>query len=335
MTTEQLEGSEMAQMNYEHILSKPKDRTAQNGVNSKKQKTPKKKQQDRQMASLSETIGFVFCGEYGNGSKIIFGIGTIAAFLNGLVGPMLAILFSIALSRGSAVGVDLEDIAYDDIKQISLGLVGVGLWSFFMTFVQTVCFEITAFRATQELNLQWFQALLRQDAAFFDVHDVPSIAAILQPTCYQYRRGMGSKLGEGIQYTTTVIGGVGFAFYASWKISILVLAVLPICIGCSVYAVHLSQSRTAQANISYKHAGGIAYSTVSSLRTILAFNAVPHMIEQYKEATEEAAAVSTRFLIKYGIAGGTSFPWNCEGGGRHPSCNEPAHLFLLLFYVLS
>lgn len=256
------------------------------------------------MASLTETMSFIFAGGLQN--KVLFGVGSFAAFCNGFVGPMLAVLFSVALSRGSTVGIDImKDIAFDDIKQASLGLVFVGLWAFFMTFIQTVCFETTAFRGAQSLNLQWFQALLRQDAAFFDVYDAPTIANMVQPTCYLYRRGMGSKFGEGIQYTTTVIGGVGFAFVASWKISILVLAVLPFCIICSVYAVHLSQTRTSRSNQSYKKAGTVAYSTVSSLRTVVAFNAVPQMINQYKAATEEAARISTRFLFKYGIVSGT------------------------------
>ena len=277
-----------------------KGKSSKNDDKKKDNAAPPK---SKQMASISETMSFVFA--CGLGNKVLFAIGSFSAFFNGLVGPMLAVLFSVALSRASTVGVDIEDIAFDDIKQVSLGLVMVGVWAFFMTFVQTVCFEIAAFRAAHSLNLQWFQALLRQDAAFYDVYDVPAIASIVQPTCYLYRRGMGSKFGEGIQYVTTVIGGVGFAFVASWRISVLVLAVLPFCIICSVYAVHLSQNRTTRSNKSYKHAGAVAYSTISSLRTIVAFNAVPQMIDKYETATEEAARISTRFLFKYGVVSGT------------------------------
>lgn len=262
---------------------------------------PKKKEESK-MASIPETMGFVF--ECGTGTVTIFVVGCLAAFLNGLVGPMLAVLFSIALSHASTLGVDIEDIAFDDIQQVCRGLVLVGLWAFGMTFVQTLCLEVAAFRAARSLNLQWFHALLRQDSAYFDVYNVPGVAAGIQPTCYRYRRGMGSKFGEGIQYATTVVGGVGFAFVASWKISVLVLVILPFCALCSVWAVQLNQNRTAAANRSYQKAGTVALATVSSLRTILAFNAIPRMIQEYKAATAEAARVSKRFMVKYGMVNG-------------------------------
>lgn len=264
-------------------------------------KTPKKKEESK-MASIPDTMGFVLgCGK---STVAIFVVGCLAAFLNGLVGPMLAVLFSIALSHASTLGVDIEDIAFDDIQQVCRGLVLVGLWAFGMTFVQTLCLEVAAFRAARSLNLQWFHALLRQDSAYFDVYDVPGVAAGIQPTCYRYRRGMGTKFGEGIQYATTVVGGVGFAFVASWKISVLVLVILPFCALCSVWAVQLNQNRTAAANKSYHRAGSVALATVTSLRTILAFNAIPRMIQDYKAATEEAARVSKRFMVKYGLVNG-------------------------------
>ncbi|CAB9507684.1 Leptomycin B resistance protein pmd1 [Seminavis robusta] len=253
-----------------------------------------------EMASIPETISFVFNCGFGN--KVLFAIGSFAALLNGLVGPMLAVLFSVALARGS--NINFEDVAFDDIQRVCQGLLLVGVWAFVMTFIQTVCFEIVAFRASQSLNLQWFAALLRQDAAFFDIYDVPGIATQVQPTCYQYRRGMGSKFGEGIQYATTVVGGVGFAFVASWKISVLVLAILPVCIGCGVYAIHLSQTKTSRANESYQKAGAIAYKTISSIKTILAFNAVPQMVLEYRKATKEASKVATKFLFQYGAVTG-------------------------------
>jgi ATP-binding cassette, subfamily B (MDR/TAP), member 1 len=254
----------------------------------------------KQLASIQETMSFVFgCGIR---SRVLFAVGSFAALLNGLVGPTLAALFAVGLARASSL--DFEDVAFEDIQKVCLGLVMIGVWAFVMTFIQTICFEIVAFHGAHSLNLQWFEALLRQDAAFFDVYDVPSIASLIQPTCYMYRRGMGAKFGEGIQYVTTVICGIAFAFVASWRISILVLAILPVCIACSVYAIHLSQTKTSRSNMAYQKAGAVAYTTISSLRTVLAFNGIPHMISQYRKATEEARRTSSKFLFQYGATTG-------------------------------
>jgi ATP-binding cassette, subfamily B (MDR/TAP), member 1 len=259
-----------------------------------------KKNAPKELASMQETMSFVFgCGIH---CRVLFAVGSFAALLNGLVGPTLAALFAVGLARAS--NLDFEDVAFEDIQRVCLGLVMIGLWAFVMTFIQTICFEIVAFRGAHSLNLQWFAALLRQDAAFFDVYDVSSIASSIQSTCYLYRRGMGAKFGEGIQYLTTVVCGVAFAFVASWRISILVLAILPVCIACSVYAIHLSQTKTSRSNTAYQKAGAVAYTTISSLRTVLAFNGIPQMISQYKKATEEARRATSKFLFQYGATTG-------------------------------
>lgn len=52
-------------------------------------------------------------------------------------------------------------------------------------------------------------------------------------------------------------------------------------------------------------AGGIAYSTVSGIKTVLSLNAVPRLLEQYAEATQEAKEIATAVLMKQGCANGS------------------------------
>ena len=74
---------------------------------------------------------------------------------------------------------------------------------------------------------QWFKALLHQDHAFFDVYDVGGIAAQVGSNANKFRRGLGRKLGEGFQFLTTVIGGLAIALYSSWKVALVVIAIVP------------------------------------------------------------------------------------------------------------
>jgi ABC-type multidrug transport system fused ATPase/permease subunit len=39
-------------------------------------------------------------------------------------------------------------------------------------------------------------------------------------------RGLGHKLGKGVQLFVTMIGGLAFGFWASWRISLLVLTIV-------------------------------------------------------------------------------------------------------------
>ena len=66
----------------------------------------------------------------------------------------------------------------------------------------------------------------------------------------------------------------------------------------------LNQSKTARQADSYKSAGSIAYSAVSSIKTVLSLNAIETMISRYNEATQEAYILATGIHFKQGFWNG-------------------------------
>jgi ATP-binding cassette subfamily B (MDR/TAP) protein 1 len=258
-----------------------------------------KKKKDEAMASVSETMSFVF----GCGFKVrfIFVLGCIAAFGNGLVYPVLAYVMSSSFSSisGAAAGLD-------EIERIAYIFMIVGVYALIVAFVQTGCLEIVTFHASQSFRLQWFKALLRQDTAFYDVYDVSGISATIGPNANKFRRGLGSKFGEGIQFGTCFIFGIVYAFWASWQVALVVIAFLPLVSLSAIAVVNINKSKGATASAAYSKAGSVAYNTVSAIKTVLSLNAIPEMIHQYSEATLEAYKKSVGLLWKTGFANGRS-----------------------------
>lgn len=265
--------------------------TSKDSKNDKKVKPPTQ-------ASVTETLSFVF----GSGTKtvVLFCIGILGGLGNGLVYPVLAWLFSSSFTDISSATTD----GLEQVKELAFTFLVVGAWALVMATIQTTCFEVVAHQASHNLRLQWFHALLRQDPAFFDVHDIGGIASSVGPSANKYRRGVGRKFGEGIQFLTTGIGGVGYAMYASWKVALVVLAITPLVSIAALSVVTLNQSKSQRANQAYSKAGSVAYSTVSGIKTVLSLNAIPTMIKKYFEATEEAFQNATSILIKQGFANG-------------------------------
>lgn len=117
-------------------------------------------------------------------------------------------------------------------------------------------------------------------------------------------RGLGRKLGEGIQFCITVFGSLAFAFYCSWRTSLVILTIIPPMAVATDFLIKMTQTQTQRANSSYAKAGSIVYTTVSSIRTILAMNAVEDVIQQFTDATEEAYVGASSQVIKVGLANG-------------------------------
>ena len=163
---------------------------------------------------------------------------------------------------------------------------------------------IIAHRAADNFKKSWFAALLRQDAAFHDIHEVSGMATALSSAANKMKRGLGRKLGEGIQFGTTFIGGIVYAFYASWQVALVILALLPVVSVAAFALMQLNQNQTSNAQKAYTNAGSTAYGAISNIRTVLSLNAVPEMIRQYSSATTEAYHNGIRPLIKVGLLNG-------------------------------
>jgi ATP-binding cassette, subfamily B (MDR/TAP), member 1 len=102
------------------------------------------------------------------------------------------------------------------------------------------------------------------------------------------------------------VGGLGFAFYASWQIAFVVLGVVPLIGVAAISVLTLNQGKSSRAAKSYRKAGAVAYSSVSAIKTVLSLNAVPAMIHKYTEATQEAYQSAISVLVKQGVANGKS-----------------------------
>ena len=117
-------------------------------------------------------------------------------------------------------------------------------------------------------------------------------------------RGLGRKLGNGFQFTITFIGGIAYAFWAEWRVSLLLLTTVPFLGASGLFLVKLNQSQSARANAGFAEAGSIVQTSVSSIRTILSLNAVRTLIGRFVNATEKAYQNGIRLLYWIGLANG-------------------------------
>ena len=106
---------------------------------------------------------------------------------------------------------------------------------------------IVSVRACDNFKKKWFASLLRQDAAFHDVHSVSGMATALSAAANKIKRGLGAKLGQGIQFGTTFVGGIVYSFWSSWKVALVILALLPVVSFAAFVLMQLNQNQTVNA----------------------------------------------------------------------------------------
>ena len=278
----------------------PTAATATDVVPAKPSASDKKKKKKSQIApaTMSQVLSFLPATR----DRLLLFVGTIAAVLNGLVYPILAYVFSNSFTDlGAATG----DDGMAQIRELAYTFIVVGAYAFACAGLQNFFFLIVSHRAADHFKKRWFRALLRQDAAFHDVYPVSGVATALSSASSELKRGLGRKLGEGIQFGTTFVGGIVYAFWASWRVALVVLALLPVVSFAAFALMQLNQNQTSAAQRAYTSAGSTAYGAVSSIRTVISLNAVPIMIRRYAAATLEAYRNGIRPLVKLGLVNGS------------------------------
>jgi len=201
-----------------------------------KKKKNKKKSSDIPPATISQVLSFLPTAE----DRAMLALGVLFGVGNGCVFPALAFLFANSFSDLSMAAEGLEKT-----RVIALQFVGIGFYGFACAAVQNFFFGVVSHRASDNFKKQWFAALLRQDASFHDVHSVSGMATALSSASSKMKRGLGRKLGEGVQFGTCFLGGLVYAFYSSWRVALVILGLLPFVSGAAFLLMQINQNKTS------------------------------------------------------------------------------------------
>uniref|UniRef100_A0A7S4NGQ8 ABC transmembrane type-1 domain-containing protein n=1 Tax=Odontella aurita TaxID=265563 RepID=A0A7S4NGQ8_9STRA len=193
------------------------------------------------------------------------------------------------------------------VRSTALYFAAVGAFSFVCAFMQNMCMEVAAARTQRRLLTRWFGALLKQDAAFYDVYDPSVLAPTVEPHSRKVRRGLGRKLGEGVQFLTAFVGGLVYAFLSSWRVALVLLGTVPL-VAISVYgAYRCDRDRPRRAREAYAaKAAAVAHNAVGAMRTVQCRNAGGEMARRYDDSVQDAYARSVAHLWRDGIIVGTA-----------------------------
>jgi ABC transporter transmembrane region len=249
--------------------------------------------------------------------RCFLALAFLCAMISGACMPALAFYFATAFeklagsvinntSSGGGEDSDTSDAAFmQTIRQVAFSFMALGAIVFTSMTCQAMLMETVANEMTIALQTSWFRALLRQDMTYHDIqNNGTGEASIVHTNGAAFKKGVGRKLAEAVQFTTTFIASLAYSFYASWQTTLAVLAISPIMFLSMLFLVNLSTTQTKRANASYSRAGSIVATAISAIRTILALNATDTVLLQYQSATADARRGAIRQVWLYGLANG-------------------------------
>ncbi|GMH83188.1 hypothetical protein TrST_g5119 [Triparma strigata] len=236
-------------------------------------------------------------------TNVYTAIGMVAAAANGCVYPALAYIYGQSFQDLAAGGAN--DPA--EVNKTVFYFLGAGGVSLVAGTVQTYCLEVAAESLTLNLRDKWFAALLRQDISFYDQMKVTELPTTMMEALVSYRRAVGSKMGQGVQFSTMTVGGFAVAFVFSWNVTLVTLATIPLLGASGYWLVSVNQNAKKATQEDYARAGSVALTSLLNLKTILSLNALMHFVGLYEKSTTSAKAAGVKRGIRAGIANGCFF----------------------------
>ncbi|XP_038049400.1 ATP-dependent translocase ABCB1-like isoform X2 [Patiria miniata] len=164
-----------------------------------------------------------------------------------------------------------------------------------VAYLQNMLWNLSAERQIHKIRLRFYQAIVRQEIAWFDTHKAGELTTRVSEDVDKIRNGFGDKLGLLLQYMGTCVGGIALGFTKSWKLTLVILAVaIVIMVPSIALGVRLIRKLAQNALNAYAKAGAIAEEILSSIRTVAAFGGEKKGLDRYTEKLHGAKKQSMK-----------------------------------------
>ena len=193
------------------------------------------------------------------------------------------VLGLIALTFGSGINLVFPYIIRSILNQeyglslsshllpMTLGLIALFALQAVFFYYRHLFFQMAGYRVVAKLRNDLYAAIVKQDIAFFDASRVGDLLSRLSADTQLVQRAVTINVSVGLRYILQVVGGVAMMLYISWKLSVLILLLIPLIVGASYFwgkrlgaLSKLMQGELARANV-------VAEESIGAIRTVRIF----------------------------------------------------------------
>ena len=170
---------------------------------------------------------------------------------------------------------------------LMLVFVGMGI----ATSLRSYLFTVSGERVVTWLRRDLFRSLIRQEIGFFDAQRTGELTNRLAADTTVLQNAVTVNVSMALRFVVTVIGAVIILAWSNWKLTLVMLAIVPIvALGGGFYGRALRKvSRKAQDSLAA--APAVAEEGLAGVRTVRAF------AREEQESLRYGAAVQEAFLI--------------------------------------
>ncbi|KAJ2158813.1 hypothetical protein GGF46_003504 [Coemansia sp. RSA 552] len=230
----------------------------------------------------------------------LLGIGAVAACASGVAMPLMTIIFSeltgtfLAFNFADELSDEQRDLLDSETRRYCWYFFALGLGTWVVAGLQKLLWGIAAERMGKRVRETFYEAILRQDVGWFDGLSTGELTTRISGDVNVVQEGIGEKFSFVMQYTTTFVVGIILAFTKGWRLTLVVLSVLPLMAGSAALMGILLAENTSGGQDAYAEAGSVADEVLSSIKTVMAFGGQDRELARFGKKIEKARAAGLR-----------------------------------------
>lgn len=152
--------------------------------------------------------------------------GMIAAGVNGVILPIFGMLLSNVIDTFFEPPTKLKK----ESKFYSEMFIVIGLVSLFALPTKSYLFAVAGSQLIRRIRVLTFEKVLQMEIGWFDdsMNMSGAIGTRLSVEAATLKRLVGDALAQIVQNAATLVAGLAIAFSASWQLSLIILALIPL-----------------------------------------------------------------------------------------------------------
>uniref|UniRef100_A0A6Q2YZ84 ATP-binding cassette sub-family B member 5 n=1 Tax=Esox lucius TaxID=8010 RepID=A0A6Q2YZ84_ESOLU len=182
--------------------------------------------------------------------------------------------------------------------------VGIGCAVLLLGTFQVMLFLLTATKQTKRIREKYFHAILHQQMAWFDTHQIGVLNVRMTDDINTINEGLGDKICVFVQFFCTFLTGLIIGFVFGWKLTLVILAISPLLAGSAAVWSKILATLTSKELSAYAKAGAVAEEILVAIRTVVAFNGQKKAVEKYENNLEDAKNYGIKKAITTNVSMG-------------------------------
>lgn len=176
----------------------------------------------------------------------------------------------------------------DLLLNVSLGLFAAFAIQGITSSLRFYLFTLSGERIVIRLRQRLYQKILSQEVAFFDQNRTGELMSRLASDCTTLQNAVSVNVSMGLRNLGQVIGGLAFMFYTSWRLSILMLLLIPpVTLAAAIFGKRIRKF-AKEAQLALAEASIVAEETISGVRTVKSFVQEANEVNRYRTSMDTA-----------------------------------------------